>query len=383
MVKKKAILSQRNSEIIASLDSKIWQDLPEDLIDRVLASLPLITLFRIRCVCKKWNLMIHSPIFLEICAQVPFREAFFLLFPLLGEETLCTAFNSSTCRWQKMPSLGFLPAHVKYVDCGAGGLLLFSFGSQNQSLSLYVCNPMTKQWKQLPPVMHKRMPIVRHLVVDRKMRRYKIILAGNIDLTTPESQRNRCTSTAVYDSTCDRWVKCGRLPFDVDLNWSSAYSEGLLFCVANVVDTSKLVVTTFDVQHGTWSEGLYEFPNEISLAQVVESQGSIYAVCEVYKFDDLKSIYILKLNLETRLWIQISVLPRQFLRDFRIVCEEESFNSVVLEDKIFLTSFRGMQVLIFDISLCSWSWLTPCEHFTSFDHRAAGFAFEPCLHISP
>ncbi|KAL3694621.1 hypothetical protein R1sor_008272 [Riccia sorocarpa] len=383
MGKKKVNLPQRNSEVLTSLDNSIWQGLPEDLIDRVLASLPLITLFRIRCVCRKWNSMINSPVFLELCSQVRSRESYFLLFPTLGEETVCSAFDTSIRRWQKMPSLGFLPPHVKYVDSAASGLLLFSVGSQTQSLSLYVCNPMTKRWKQLPPVMQKRTPIVRHLVVDRKLRRYKIILAGNIDLTYPESQRNPCTSTAVYDSTCERWFKCGKLPFDVDLNWSSVYSDGILFCVANLVASSTLVLATFDVQRGTWSEGFYEFPDVVSLAQVVEFQGGIYAVCEVYRLDDLKSIYILKLNLETRLWTQISVLPRVFLRDFRVVCEEESFNSIVLEGKIFLTSFRGMQVLVFDIPLRSWSWLTPCDHFTSFDHRAAGFAFEPCLHISP
>ncbi|BBN20628.1 hypothetical protein MPTK1_Vg00985 [Marchantia polymorpha subsp. ruderalis] len=378
-----ACKQKTKQKVTVTMDGNLWRTFPEELMDRVLACLPLVSLFRARGVCKKWNAIIHSRIFLEVCAEVSFRETYFLLLPSLGEEILCASFNSSSNRWHQMPSLAFLPPHVKHLDGGAGGLLLFSVGSHIHYLTLYVCNPMTRQWKRLPSSMHKRTPILRHMVVDRQMRGYKIVLAGNIDFSTPGSERNYCTSTEVYDSTSDMWLKTSPLPLNVDLNWSSAYSDGLLYCVANEVGSSKLGITAYDVLQGVWCDRFYGFPDGISLAQVVESRGNIFAVAEEYKSEILKSIHVLKFNLRTGLWTEVSRLPRSLLRDFKSLCEEESFNSVVQVERIFLTSFRGNRVLVFDISSRSWSWLTPCEHFRGKDHRAVGFTFEPCLHISP
>lgn len=39
----------------AALEAKIWQKLPEELLERVLLYVPLQSLARFRCVCKKWN----------------------------------------------------------------------------------------------------------------------------------------------------------------------------------------------------------------------------------------------------------------------------------------------------------------------------------------
>ncbi|CAM6101836.1 unnamed protein product [Calypogeia fissa] len=367
----------------ATMDENLWGALPQDLLERVLAWLPFVSLFRARGVCKKWKMLVFSKVFLDLCAEVPCREKYFLLFPIIGEQIVCSALDTSTLQWHKIPPLSFLPPQVKYVEGGAGGLLFFSVNAQIKPVILYVCNPMTRCWRKLPPMTHRRTPLVRHMVVDKVTNTYKIIVAGNAELSNSGQDDHRFLSTEVYDSGTNSWSITGSLPPQVDLNWSSAYSNGELYCVANQLGSMRLGVITYNVQDGTWSDEVEELPEGFSLAQVVEAQGRVLTVAEHYKNDIVKSIHVLEINLGTREWTEISKLPRSLLIEFRKICDEESFNCIVQDDRIFLTSFKGMQVLIFNIIAKSWAWLPSYPTFRGLDCRAVGFSFDPSFHTTP
>ncbi len=53
-----------------AMDERLWSDLGEELIDRVLARLPIDSFFRLRVVCKRWNAIIYSQSFISDCSQV-------------------------------------------------------------------------------------------------------------------------------------------------------------------------------------------------------------------------------------------------------------------------------------------------------------------------
>jgi hypothetical protein len=53
-----------------AMDERLWGDLREELIDRVLARLPIDSFFRLRAVCKRWNAIIYSHSFISDCSQV-------------------------------------------------------------------------------------------------------------------------------------------------------------------------------------------------------------------------------------------------------------------------------------------------------------------------
>jgi hypothetical protein len=59
------------------MDERLWCDLREELVDRVLARLPVDSFFRLRVVCKRWNAIMFSPGFLADCSQVCALLSFF------------------------------------------------------------------------------------------------------------------------------------------------------------------------------------------------------------------------------------------------------------------------------------------------------------------
>jgi len=46
-------------------ESSPWRSLPSEILERALAFLPLSDVFRLRCVCKRWNALIHCAQFQE------------------------------------------------------------------------------------------------------------------------------------------------------------------------------------------------------------------------------------------------------------------------------------------------------------------------------
>lgn len=65
--------------------------LPQDLEDRVLARLPIATLYRVRTVCKRWNTLLTNRPFLTIRNEIQGRQDA-TFFPLVlwndGKATL-------------------------------------------------------------------------------------------------------------------------------------------------------------------------------------------------------------------------------------------------------------------------------------------------------
>ena len=53
-----------------TMEQLIWKELPEDLLEAVIARLPVATCFRFPSVCKKWNTLLTSSSFSQYYMEV-------------------------------------------------------------------------------------------------------------------------------------------------------------------------------------------------------------------------------------------------------------------------------------------------------------------------
>jgi hypothetical protein len=74
---KKLSRRDRNMKKLSSVSNmtevtepKIWETFPEDLLEHVLARLPIATIICFRSVCQQWNNLITSQSFSQHCVQV-------------------------------------------------------------------------------------------------------------------------------------------------------------------------------------------------------------------------------------------------------------------------------------------------------------------------
>lgn len=69
---------------------------------------------------------------------------------------------------------------------------------------LVVCNPMTRSWRVLPPMIHRRLNSLVGVYEDKRSKSYKIVVAGG---TSESGGEYECT-TEVYDSLSNSWKVC-------------------------------------------------------------------------------------------------------------------------------------------------------------------------------
>ncbi|MCO5551988.1 hypothetical protein L7F22_005496 [Adiantum nelumboides] len=234
------------------LDPSIWNSLPAELLERVFACLPLASLFKFRAVSRSWKAAPLQPLFRSLRACVMIPETWFIM---LGRPRAAAQSRSTSALRAAPPSSliafalnlelskavalrnAFLPFPPATFGCisycaTAGGLMCYHYhmgfstaqiNHEMTSVSLWVGNPFTKEWKCLPPMIGTfplnfplrglaGMVILDSTAVQHRGVHYKIIVRTH----------SRCAAwgsgmmTEEYDSHTNAWkvTATGNVPSD-------------------------------------------------------------------------------------------------------------------------------------------------------------------------
>lgn len=295
-------------------DRNSWSDLPEDLMSRVLARLPIPRLLQVRAVCRQWKCLTLSAGFRELCEELAVQEPYYPLILFRGNQGMeganvldqnrseqdmdtgfrCTVgYDHTVKKWQKLPPLDFLPRKARIPLAASGGLFCF-----RGDASLYMCNPVTRTWKELPLLAHKWPPYVSvHILVDEVLKCYKVIVAGKI-------RHNFLTegfrSNAIYDSETSAWrVVDAQPPKVFSYGRTAAMCRGVIYCEA-ICYSGMLGVIGYDITREIWLDALHEISSDdlgdYQLSEVIECGGSIYMVVARGYGGVVTMVYVLKLE---------------------------------------------------------------------------------------
>ncbi|GLJ53681.1 hypothetical protein SUGI_1145130 [Cryptomeria japonica] len=237
------------------VDSKIWSQLPNELLESILKWLPLDSVSRLRTVCKKWNNLLSGEEFLT-WRRENFKEDPWLL--ILNNRMDYYRLNVSTKALKAFP-----------LNCVAleslGGLVLTSNGLRNK---LFLYNPLTRTSTQIPrwrrsPSVHiaivcnpKRETFVR-LPLERLNKEDGIRLG---DILWKGDQYQVVTVhesfIEVYDFSKQSWFIVRQLPpdgFGVPRDGDIVFFKGLFFCIV-----SRFSVEYVDYEWGVMVFGIKE-----------------------------------------------------------------------------------------------------------------------------
>lgn len=371
--------------------------LPEEIVMRVLARLPVAQLFRARAVCKQWNILTLTPEFLEVSREMLVPQ--YSYFPVIasraqyhtpsvgrhiesrseGNRNRSTfvnvffGYNHSLKKWQRLPPLDFLPQEARVPVASSKGLVCF-----RGDASLFLCNPVVRTWKELPLITYKWPPSVSaHIVVDRSTDSYKVIIAGKI---RHNFVTDMVRSVAVYESKTNAWRVVGaQHPLNVfSYGPTAAVCGNSLYCEA-ICSRGELGVMMYDIENEVWDNDLHEISRDdrgdYQLTQVVECGGSIYMVLGRGFGGIVTLVYILKLESETlegtrrrgdgnargekleKVWRQVTRLTENFLEDLRDVWFGEDDAAVACVghgSQICIVAGTSL-LLVYDVNLDVWS----------------------------
>ncbi|KAG6542209.1 hypothetical protein Mapa_016442 [Marchantia paleacea] len=233
------------SGIPEEMNSDLWSELPDSLLDKIFARLPLRSLFRTRVLSTKWDR--------AITRSLSFQSEISALSS--GWESYCPVFWSWSCewligydrrskRWHKLFKISYFPgiSKVRWLSGGgAGSLLCFHQGAwSGGDLFIHVTNPFLRSWHKLPNTNTPSRPMLDIVhAVRLGLRDYEVIVITQddrnmvVDEAAPFTSPRSALCAEIYSRVADSWTTDNLGPLvPRDLRKvSSAFFEGTLYFV--------------------------------------------------------------------------------------------------------------------------------------------------------
>ncbi|XP_020247483.1 F-box only protein 6-like [Asparagus officinalis] len=350
------------------MDQLTWKELPEDLLEAVIARLPVAAFFRFRSVCKKWNSLLTSNSFSEHYSEIQPSCPWF--YTITHENINSGAMYDPSSRKWHHPSIPFFPSKMIVLPvASAGGLVCFlDIGNRN----FYACNPLTNSFKELPPRSERvwsRIAVGMVLNGNAIGDGYKIVWLG-------------CNGVYdVYDSIQNSWSHPGSLPPNIKLplylNFRSqvvAIGTVLFFMRGNPDG-----ILSYDVASGVWKQFLIPSPMHLTDLTLAQCAGKVMLVGLLSK-NAAACVCVWELQRMTLLWKEVDRMPNVWCLEFygkhvRMTCLG---NQGLL--MLSLRSRRMNRLITYDVMRREWQKVPDCTlpHGRRRQRIACGTAFHPC-----
>ncbi|KAH7446017.1 hypothetical protein KP509_01G033100 [Ceratopteris richardii] len=353
------------------LESSVWRNLPEELVDRIMAWLPPIFFIRLQGVCKRWRDILNEHGFLRLLSQLPTHGPCFLITQKNGDIWHSAMYSHPMRQWHSLPLIS-TPKKAHSLIASAGGLLCFSalVGRHDE---LFICNPFRREYRQVPDMHHKRQLGFVNMFMDTKSRSYRIVAAGDYSYL---GGNNRAFPTEVYDSKSNSWAIYDSVPVGILHSSKSAFCNGRLYCLTSY----PCGLVAFDVDRGLWESVPVRMPHSLLDAFLVAGEyGCLLLVGRTGLYSVHQSMRIWELNLQKMDWTEVGKMPHILFNGW-LKSIAESFQCFGNGNCIFFAAQKYQKWLVYDLMKKCWYSFGGCPLISGSPGKSLkGIFFEPRL----
>ncbi|KAK1324260.1 F-box/kelch-repeat protein [Acorus calamus] len=382
---------QENDNAEATNESSAPLDnvLPDDILERILALLPVASIFRAGAVCKRWNHVVNSESFLlSFTTELSPQKPWYFMFTG-NEDPVGFAYDPILRKWHGL-DLPCIEATNWFVASSFG---LVCFMDNDTRTRLFVCNPITKDWTQLLPPPDGIFPDYSALSVsvDRRTHNYTVTLVKTKQMPGDFQQWN--LSIHIYDSDMRSWMSPVE---EVLVGWrggdESIICDGVLYCLiysTAVVGSSETrhALIMYDLQsrssHVSFLQNLIHVPCSLTCGRLMNLNEKLVMVGGIGKPDRpdiIKGIGIWEFHKSE--WREVSRMPHRYFQGFGEF--DDVFASSGTDDLVYIQSYGAPALLVFDMNQKQWKWAIKCPVTKRFPLKLfTGFSFEPRLEVNP
>lgn len=249
---------------------------------------------KLKTVSKRWCLLIENEIFIPLLSTKAQSKLTACTFFVKNGVWHWTAFDPTANKWRRLPPLTFLPPNCtpdadlfkQFLFTTSNGLVCANFSKSSHEDRLIVFNPLTRQHRQLPPLLNRRNPVLLHILADPASQSYQILAAGSSQAGDEHMSR----VCEWFDSRTGKWERVGDLPPpDYCLNeyQSGVFHNDHIFCIGFSETPDQVVkcVLRYNVAERAWSSTWTEEEEEEGLPsstilQLVDNDGEVYLFSE-------------------------------------------------------------------------------------------------------
>ncbi|XP_015968408.1 F-box/kelch-repeat protein At3g61590 [Arachis duranensis] len=361
--------------------------LPDDLLERILAYLPVASIFRAGSVCKRWHDIVTSKRFLWNLSHVLHQKPWYFMFTS-SDEPIGHAYDPILRKWYgiELPCIGTSNWFIA-SSCG-----MVCFMDNDSRSELCVCNPITKRFKKLedPPGLKFSDYSALAISVSRESQCYTVAIVKSKQV--PENFFQWDISIHIYNSEEVTWIT----PFtEVLLGWrggdESVICNGVLYFLVYStgagLPANRHSLIGYNISNhssqGSLTRNFIPVPCSLTCGRLMNLKEKLVMVGGIGKPDRpdiIKGIGIWVLN--DKKWEDIARVPHKFFQGFGEL--DDVFASSGADDLIYIQSYGSPVLLIYDMSNKQWKWAQKCPVIKRFPLQLfTGFSFEPRLEIAP
>ncbi|XP_027908032.1 F-box/kelch-repeat protein At3g61590-like [Vigna unguiculata] len=361
--------------------------LPDELVERILAYLPVVSIFRASSVCKRWHEIVTSERFQwNPSNSLPQRPWYFMF--TYSDEPTGYAYDPIPRKWYGI-ELPFIETSSWFVVSSYG---LVCFMDNDSRSKLCMCNPITKRCRRLegPPGLKFSDYSALAMSVNRKSHSYTLAIVKSKQI--PEDFVQWEISIHIYHSEKETWMTTTT---EVLMGWrggnESVICNGVLYFLVysagGVPSESRHALIAYNVSNltsqTTLRRSFIAAPCSLTCGRLMNMKEKLVMVGGIGKQDRpdiIKGIGIWVLN--DRKWEEIVRMPHKYFQGFGEF--DDVFASSGTDDQIYIQSYGSPALLTFDLNLKQWRWSQKCPVSKRFPLQLfTGFCFEPRLEIAP
>lgn len=359
--------------------------LPDDLLERIIAYLPIPSIFRAGSVCKRWHEIVSSRRFLWNNSHAQLQKPWYFMFTS-SDEPIGYAYDPILRKWYSID----LPCiqSPNWTIASSSGLLCFM--DNDNTSDLYICNPISRQYRKLedPPGMRHSDYSALAISVNRASRDYTVSIVKSTEV--PGNIFQWDLSILIYDSESTMWMTSLT---EVLTGWrsgeESVFCDGVLYFLiysaggGNAVNRHGLITYNPSSRSSPLIRSFIPVPGPITCGRLMNVNEKLVMVGGIGKPDRpdiIKGIGIWLLS--GKKWQEVAKMPHKYFQGFGEF--DEVFASSGINELIYIQSYGSPLLLVFDMNLKQWKWTQKCPVSKRFPlHVFTGFCFEPRLEIAP
>ncbi|KAL9234512.1 hypothetical protein vseg_009378 [Gypsophila vaccaria] len=384
-----------NVNSVSDVNDELSQDtvsvdsiLPDDLLERILACLPIASIFRAGCVCKRWHEIVISKRFLwNFSSNVSVQKPWYFMFTGC-DEFFGYSYDPTFKKWYSID----LPHFVTSNWFVASSFGLVCFMKNDSRTELVVCNPVSRCSRRLvePIGITGSDYSALAISVDKGLHSYNVSIVRSKQV--PENFYDWNVSIHVYNSETMTWTTSLT---EVLNGWragdESVICDGALYFLlystggGTIEHRHGLIKYNFSKQSSEelLMSNFIRAPCSLTCGRLMNLKEKLVMVGGIGKHDRadiIKGIGIWVLN--GRQWHEVARMPHKYFQGFGEL--DDVFASSGMEDVIYIQSYGAPTLLLFEMNQKQWKWSQkgpvtkrfPLQLFT-------GFCFEPRLEVSP
>ncbi|KNA12349.1 hypothetical protein SOVF_126660 [Spinacia oleracea] len=246
------------------------QMLPEEMIAEVFLRLPAKSVGRFRCVSNRWNYLLTQPQFvkshLNLTKQHPTTEESLILVSHDSMNSYSTQLNNAHHMFDKMTCFAtkltfddhlFYPSYSLYGSCD-GLILKVDYSNRKK---LFLINPTTREFKELPSLPYALDPRICHTVYglgyDSVKDDYRVVVISHYDTHNNEIEPG-CNEmfVDVYSVGNGTWKRVDSSPYDHTISdfEAGAFVNGSIHWLARRTVDDSYVIAAFDLREEKFRE---------------------------------------------------------------------------------------------------------------------------------